>query len=439
MMESLAVGAYRGVMTAAAGVAGAASRLPLAPARWRALGDRLGRLRPDERTLASGGTAIWLHAASVGELLAARPLLRRLRERFPERLYVVSTLTRTGLALAQSTPDAHLSLLLPLDAPTAVRRLLAHFALEAFLFTETEIWPTLLAELGERGIPTFMVSGRVGVGTAARARWLRPLYRRALASVDCCMQSEEDAARIMTLGADPRRVVVAGNLKFEGGTSDPPPDVGRLAAVIASRRTIVAGSTHEGEDEAVLEAYQRIAAGRGDVILLLAPRHPERVAAVAEKVRAAGLQLLRYSELAGAGEGTASLGSPSVVLLDVVGPLAHCYALGTIAFVGGSLVPAGGHNVLEPARAARPILVGPHTANAGEVVERLIAGGGAMRVSSAESLAWALAGLLDEPERMADMGRRARALLESGHGAVERHLKVIAARLSMTRFARATG
>ena len=127
------------------------------------------------------------------------------------------------------------------------------------------------------------------------------------------------------------------------------------------------------------------------------------------------------------------------MLLDVVGPLAHCYGLGVLAFVGGSLVPAGGHNVIEPARAGGPVLVGPHTENAADVVERLVTGGGAFRISSGENLGWAIAGLLDEPARLADMGRRARALVEAGQGAVERHVKVIAARLSMTSFARAAG
>src|SRR5262249_15263567 len=182
----------------------------------------------------------------------------------------------------------------------------------------------------------------------------------------------------------------------------------------------------------------RVAAGRGDVVLLLAPRHPERLAAVAERVRATGLPLVRYADVASAAD-PPSVPAPGVILLDVVGPLAHCYALGVVAFVGGSLVPAGGHNVLEPARAARPVLVGPHTANAADVVERVVRGGGGLRITTTDNLAWAFAALLDEPERAADMGRRARSLVESGQGAVERHLKVIAARLTVTRFARATG
>lgn len=431
MMENAVFRAYRGIMSAAAAVAQVASRVPAAPGSWRALADRLGRLAPTDRAVATTGTVVWLHAASVGELVAVRPLLRRLRDRFPERLYVVSTATRTGLALARTMPEVHLAVLLPLDARGPVRRLLRHFRLEAFLFTETEVWPTLLAELGDARVPAFMVSGRVSANTAARTRWLRPLYRRALAGVICCMQTDVDAQRIIALGADPPRVQVAGSLKFDGDHGDPPPDVVRLGRALGSRRLLVAGSTHPGEDEAVLDAFRRLLPGRPDLVLLLAPRHPDRMRGAASAVDAAGLRCVRYSAL-----GEQPIEPPVVVLLDVMGVLAHCYPLAVAAFVGGSLVPVGGHNVLEPAAAGRAVLVGPHTEHAADVVDRLIAGGGALRVGSAESLAWALAGLLDAPDRAVDMGRRARALVESGQGAVERHLKIIAARLTQTHFAR---
>ncbi len=436
MIESLAGGAYRGAMTTAAAFVEVLARVPGVPVGWRAGSDRLARFDADARAAASSGTAIWLHAASVGELAAARPLLARLRERFPQRLYVVSTLTPTGLALARELPEAHLAFLFPLDAPATVRRLVAQFRFEAFLFTETEIWPTCLSELEAAGAATFMVSGRVSARTAARARWLRPLYRRALADVTCCMQTDDDARRIVALGADPRRVQVAGNLKFDVAASPPPPEVQRAAAALHGRRVVVAGSTHAGEDEALLGMYRRLVAGRPDLVLVLAPRHPERQAAVAAAVEAAGLELVRWSTLDARVE---PIAPPAVVLLDRVGPLAHCYGLGLVAFVGGSLVPAGGHNVLEPARAGRPVLVGPHTEHAADVVERLVAGGGALRVGSAEALEAALATLLDDPSRALEIGRRARALAEGGQGAVERHLKIIAARLEGARFARAAG
>jgi len=426
--------AYRNVMRVAGGVAVAGALLPGGGRRWPTLAGRLGALPAADQATARGGPALWLHAASVGELFAARGLLGRLRERFPGRVSVVSTLTATGLARARELPEAHLAMLLPLDSPGIVRRRLEPFRLEAFLFTETEIWPTLLDALADRGVPAIMVSGRVSERTAARARWLRPLYAPALAGVTCCMQTDDDARRIVALGADPRRVHVAGSLKFDAPAASPPAEVSRVAEALGARRMLVAGSTHEGEDEALLAAYVQLVAEYPDLVLLLAPRHPERRAAVAGAVDTAGLPLVRYTTLV-AGAAPALPAGPVVVLLDAIGPLAHLYGLGVLAFVGGSLVPAGGHNVLEPARAGRGVVVGPHTENAGDAVPRLVAGGGAVQVPSTQALAPALARLLGDSERLTDMGRRARALVERGGGAVERHLKIIATRLSASRFA----
>jgi len=426
------------VMTAAAGAATLTASLPV-PAGWRGLEPRLGRLDAGARAMASAAPAIWVHAASVGELLAVRPLLAQLRERFPGRLYVVSTMTETGLALARTMPEAHLALLFPIDAPHVVRSLVEQFRLEAFLFTETEIWPNLLLELEAAHVPAIMASGRVSARTAARAGWLRPLYRRALAQVYCCMQTPDDAERIVALGADPRRVQVAGSLKFDATLAEPPAAVQRLGALLreAGRRLLVAGSTHEGEDAPVLAAYGQLVRTHPELALLLAPRHPERLQDVATLTAAQGLPVALFTAVT-APDGTLP-GGPGVVLLDVVGPLAHCYALADMAFVGGTLVPVGGHNLLEPARAGRPILFGPYTDNVADLAERLVVAGGAVRVAAPEALADALEPLLAEPARAADMGRRAQALAESGQGALGRHVKVVAARLSSAGFARAVG
>ncbi|MCW5892591.1 MAG: 3-deoxy-D-manno-octulosonic acid transferase [bacterium] len=431
---SLVEAAYRGVMGGAALAAGVAAAVPGLPVGWRAAGDRLGRLDAGERAAASSMPALWMHAASVGELTAVRPLLGALRERFPGRLAVVTTLTRTGLALARTLPEAHLAFLFPLDAPGPVARVLDTLRVEAFLFTETEIWPTTLAALAARRIPALMVSGRVSARTAARARFLRPLFAPALETVTCCMQTPEDAARVVTLGADPRRVQVAGSLKFEVAGTPPPPAVEALRARLLDRPVLVAGSTHEGEEEVLLDVAQRLALGHPGLVLVLAPRHPERLERVAAQVRARGLALLRWSRLESDALPEAAAG---VVLLDEMGVLAHAYALGRVAFVGGSLVPVGGHNVLEPARASRPVVVGPHTANAADAVDRLVAAGGAMRAASADGLALALDHLLGDPARAREMGRRAWGAAQTGQGALERHLKIIAARLESATFARA--
>jgi len=428
---------YASAMSLAAGVARVASRLPGAPEGWRGLRDRLGELSRDQQAIAKGAPALWIHAASVGELTAVRPLVGQLRTRFPGRACIVSTLTRTGLALAQSMPEAHVAMLLPLDAPGIVDGVLQTFRVESFLFTETEIWPVWLATLARDGVPTFMVSGRVSERSAARAPFLRGLYREALADVVCCMQTEADAARIVALGADPVRVHVAGSLKFDAAPTAPSADVERLARTLeaAGRRAVVAGSTHDGEEAIVFDAYDRVVRGHRDLVLVVAPRHPERLDAVAALIERRGFALRRYSELVLADAAPLPPG-PLVVLLDVVGPLAQCYALGVVAFVGGSLVPVGGHNVLEPARAARPIVVGPHTANARDVVERLLAVRGGVRVDSADALAWTLDHLLARPEEATAMGRRALGLAQTGQGAVERHMKIIAARLMREQFAR---
>jgi len=286
-------------------------------------------------------------------------------------------------------------------------------------------------------VPAILVSGRVSARTAGRAWGLRPLYRQALAPVTCCMQTEDDARRIVALGADPRRVHVAGSLKFDAGAAPPPAEIAALAAALAGRRLIVGGSTHKGEDEALLAAYRALVPAHPDLLLLLAPRHPERLEAVEAAVATAALPCFRYTALVGH-EAAALPPGPAVVLLDAVGLLAHCYALGWAAFVGGSLVPAGGHNVLEPARAARPILVGPHTEHSAALVTRLAAAGGLVRVESPAALTAALAGLLSDAERATAMGQRARAVAESGRGSLERHVKIIAARLTTAHAAEAS-
>ena len=436
MSVDLAGATYRGAMTVAAGLVRGLGSIPGTPVGLRDLRHRLGDLSVEERAIGSGATALWIHAASVGELMAVRPLVAQLRVRFPGRACIVSTLTRTGLELARSMPEAHLARLFPLDAPAVVRRVLRSVRLEAFLFTETEIWPTWLLALEQAGVPAIMVSGRVSERTVTRARWLRPFYRSALASVTCCMQTPDDAARILALGAQPVRVHVAGSLKFDAAQTPPPAEIERLAAMLdgGGRRAIVAGSTHDGEEVAVLEAYDRIVRGHPDSVLLVAPRHPERFESVAALIEDRGFALVRYGALVG---GAASLpAGPTVVLVDVVGPLAHCYGLGRVAFVGGSLVPIGGHNVLEPARLACAIVVGPHTGNTREVVDRLLTGHAAVRVESADALAWTLDHLLAHPDEASAMGRRAQALAQTGQGAVERHMKIITARLVTARFAR---
>jgi 3-deoxy-D-manno-octulosonic-acid transferase len=263
--------------------------------------------------------------------------------------------------------------------------------------------------------------------TASWARWLRPLYAVALTGVVCCMQSAEDATRVIRLGADPALVDVTGSLKFESMPADPPESVRLFGAALGDRPLVVAGSTHAGEEDVLLDAFVRLAAGRPRLLLLLAPRHPERLEAVAALVRGRGLPLVSYRGLTA---GAATLpAAPAVILLDVMGPLAHCYGFAVATFVGGSLVPRGGHNVIEPARAARPVLVGPYTETAADAVARIVAAGGGARVDSADAIVVALGPLLDDRAPARAMGQRARDAIAAGEGALARHLAVIETRL----------
>lgn len=438
MSGRLVEGAYRVAMTAGACLARMAAVAPAVPARLRGLGDRLGTLPDGARERLAGRPVLWVHAASVGELAAVRPLLGQLSARFPGRALLCTTTTRTGLERARAIPEVDAAMLLPIDAPAAVRRLLDAIRLELFCFTETEVWPTLLGALAARQVPAVMVSGRVSARVAGRARWVRPLYRRALAEVTCCMQTGDDAARIVRLGADPRRVHVVGCLKFEVVAEPPPERVQALRAAWRGRPVVVAGSTHPGEEEMLLDSMARLANGHPGLVVVLAPRHPPRVAEVVTLAARRGFRVLRWSALGVGGIRPEDPG-PLVVVLDEMGVLAHAYGLASVAFVGGSLVPVGGHNVLEPARHARPVVVGPYTENAAQAVDRLLAAGGAVRISSASALAVVLDELLRDHARAADMGRRAAAVTADGQGSLERHLKILAARLGQVGFARSEG
>jgi 3-deoxy-D-manno-octulosonic-acid transferase len=430
---------YRTVMGALALALGVVARAP-GPRAWRRdLAERLGRYPRDLRARLGTRRTVWLHAASVGELQGLRALIGPLRERFVEHAIVVSTLTATGRALAATTAGVDVAIFFPWDAPRVVRRALETVRPDLFVFTETELWPRFLGECARRGIPCVLVSGRISARSVRRYALLRPLLRRALARVTCCMQSEEDAARIVRIGADPRRVQVAGNLKPEA-----PLEAAAETAVavvlgrvgVPGRLFLIGASTHHGEEATLLRAFARVRGGHPDALLLLAPRHPERFADVAALLDAERVRWRRYSDLEGNGSGTEP--APAVVLLDSVGILRAFFPLATVVFVGGTLAPVGGHNLLEPAAHGCAIVIGPHVDHVATTARALRTAGGAAMVRDEAMLADVLAGLAADPEAAAAMGKRALAVAAAQRGALGRHLKVIAAVLSAASFARAT-
>jgi 3-deoxy-D-manno-octulosonic-acid transferase len=355
----------------------------------------------------------------VGEALAAKVLVPELRQRFPGHALYVSTVTATGQAVAASVLAGQVDGIFyaPFDWAFSVRRALDAVRPALLLLVETEIWPHLVRQARRRGARVAVVNGRISPRSYPRYRTIRPFLARVLGEVDLfLMQSEAHAERLRALGAPPERVRVGGNLKFDAvGAAAPSSELaGLLGAADPARPLLVAGSTTAGEEEAVLAAFLRVRAKVAGARLLVAPRHPERFDEVERLVRARGLAVARRSRL---GEG--AWGAEPVLLLDTMGELAQVYALASLAFVGGSLAPRGGHNVLEAALAGVPVAVGPHMENFEEIAEAMRAAGALVQVKDAEGLAAALVDLIGDEARRRDLGERGRraALAERGASA----------------------
>jgi 3-deoxy-D-manno-octulosonic-acid transferase len=382
--------------------------------------ERLG-LRAHERPPVPVG---WIHAVSVGEAIAAAPLLEGLRRAYPALPLVMSTVTETGARLVRErfTPLAS-HRYFPLDFPRVLQRAIDSIAPAFFVCMETELWPNTLRALAARGVPTMIANGRLSDRSFRRYRLVRGAMKRVLGDVTVFgMQSAEDARRVIALGAAPERVVVTGNLK-----SEPLPDPAgavdlwhRLLGLAANQPVWIAGSTHRGEEEAVLEAHTRALLDRPNLALVLAPRHPERVGEVLGVLKARGLAAVRRSDLP-------SRRTPgAVIVLDTVGELAQLYGIADVVFVGGSLTPLGGHNMLEPALRGKPVLFGPHTHNFREAAGVLVDSGGGRVVRDAHELGGELRRLLADADLRARLGAAGRDAVAAQHGAVRATLDLIA-------------
>jgi 3-deoxy-D-manno-octulosonic-acid transferase len=389
------------------------------------VGQRLGYL-PVSLNL-DGDESIWVHAVSVGEVLVARPLVTELRRRYPKLRIFLSTTTMAGQQLARrNVADLDAVFYFPFDWTFTARRTLNLVRPRLFVMMETEIWPNLLRECRRRGVRTAVVNGRISYRSFPRYRVIRPFFRRVLADVDrFCVQGEETARRLIELGADPAKITITGSLKFDSLGAIPTPGRGpervlRFFRVPPTRPVLVAGSTSRGEEEAVIHAFNRLRSGGSSPLLVLAARHPERFADVERLCRQEGLSTVRRSELLIDAEPRAD-----AVILDTIGELAQIYQIATVVFVGGSLVPLGGHNILEPAVFGKPIVFGPHMQNFSEIAEAFLANGAAVQVRTDRELDAAIVSLMDDPVRRARLGAAARALVEANRGAKARTLAVI--------------
>ncbi|MFY2762769.1 lipid IV(A) 3-deoxy-D-manno-octulosonic acid transferase [Arenimonas sp. MALMAid1274] len=367
--------------------------------------------------------AIWVHAVSVGEVLAARPLVDGLLAKYPDRPLLVTTITPTGSERVRALwGDRVHHVYLPYDLRRMVRRFLDRARPALAVIVETEIWLNLYVECGRRGIPLMMVNARLSERSLRGYLPVQGMARLAMRAVRLvAAQSAADATRLARIGADPARIVVTGNLKYDLKL---PERAAHQAANWrqgwgAGRRVWIAASTHGPEEDAVLQAHLRVLAEFPDALLLWAPRHPERFNAVAEAVRARGLALRtrRQQRLPGP--------RSQVFVIDTMGELLSFFAAADVAFIGGSLCEVGGHNVLEPAALGVPSVVGPHTFNFAEVTRRLRDAGALVQVADAAALAESVVSLLPDADRRRRMGEAGRRQVAELSGALARTLDLV--------------
>jgi 3-deoxy-D-manno-octulosonic-acid transferase len=374
---------------------------------------------------AGGRPAVWVHAVSVGEVLAARELVGALKSRLPGYAVFMSTTTETGQEVARRGPAPADGLFFaPFDWPGPVRAVLSRLRPRLLVLVETELWPHMIREARRSGARVAVVNGRLSPRSFPRYRLVRGLFKTVLREVDLyLMQAEPHAERARRIGAPPERVRVSGNLKFDS-LNDPQPSADLRRLIPAGCPLWIAGSTVPGEEELVLQAFLEVLPQAPDLRLLVAPRHPERFASVPAIVEGRGLRCVRRTQVA---EGWTDA---PVLVLDTLGELAQAYPLATVVFVGGSLVPSGGHNVLEPAAAGKAVIVGPHMENFQEIADEFRGEGALVQVGDAAGLAREVVRLLQDAPGREEMGRRARALVDRNRGALQRTVDALAGLLA---------
>lgn len=397
------------------------------------LRERFGFLPDSPGPRASAPGAIWVHAVSVGEALAAKPIVEQFKNRYPGRPLVISTTTETGQRVAREfLQAAERVVYFPFDWTGPVRRAFHRIDPALVIILETEIWPNFLREARRRHVPVIFMNSRISERSFRRFRRFRFLvggfFARVMADAEMYLaQSEEDACRLHVMGVPPERVKVTGNVKFD----HEPPALGAFGQWLGAQAKqqerwplLIAGSVVAGEEESVLAAYDIVQRHWRHTLLVLAPRKPDRFTAAEQIVAERGWKVIRRSLLC--------LDAPldetaDVLLLDSIGELAALYALADAVFIGGSLVPAGGHNILEPAWFGHPPVFGPSIENFREIAAKFLSAGAGLQVSSGEKLGKAWVELIANAEKRAKMSRAARALVAGSRGATARSLEHIAA------------
>jgi 3-deoxy-D-manno-octulosonic-acid transferase len=370
-----------------------------------------------------GGRGIWVHAVSVGEVQASAPLVNALLARYPRTPLVLTTVTPTGRARARALFKDRVDVrFLPVDLPGAVRRFFNRVQPALAIILETEIWPNLYHHCGRQQVPLVLASARISPRSVKSYRRLVGLFRQTLSNgIFIAAQSEQDAERFRSIGASAERTHVVGNIKFDFSL---PPNIeaqgAELRRLLGMNRPVwVAGSTHAREEDVLLAAHRQLRARHPDALLVLVPRHPPRFGEVASALREQGVRFVTRQS------GVPAAGDTEVFLVDTLGELLSFYSAGDVAFVGGSLVPIGGHNLLEPAALGLPVLAGPNNFNSADVAKLLVEGGAVRIVHDANELAVAVGEFLADPAARSGMGARGRRAVEENRGAVRRLMEFL--------------
>jgi 3-deoxy-D-manno-octulosonic-acid transferase len=406
--------------------------------------ERLGSLSPLPNDKDRGRPVVWIHCVSVGETQAARPLVKGIREQYPNHRIAVSTITLTGQNLAREVfkHDAAKVFYFPFDWRWIVRRALKSINPDTVLVMETEIWPGFLRECKRQQIPVAIVNGRLSEQSFRRYRLIRSFMKRVLSSLDLAiMQTEADAERLCALGMNPARTLVSGSLKFDVRTT---PTIDSRTVQFRDRfqlndrsPLILAASTHDPEEVIVLNSLRQVISRSGvKPRLMIAPRHPERFSEVADLLKASGFRWARRTALPNPGDA-----QTEVILLDSIGELHSVYSLAAIVFVGGSIANAGGHNILEPAAVGVPVIVGPHTHNFKSIVETFVNANAIAQLpltsdsAAIVALANVIAEWLADPNPRHEIGARGLNLMAQNRGATERTLQSLQSLLGNPRSA----
>ncbi len=389
----------------------------------RGFAERFGRVPAAAREKLAGRRTIWLHAVSVGEAALASRLASRLKEKNPGLAVLLTTTTATGRETAERLAAADAVLYFPLDFRGAVRAFLETVRPIAAVMMETEIWPNVLWELRARRIPAFIVNGRLSDRAIVPYRRFRKWVAPVLRLFDGIgAQDERMRARFVGIGADAAKVRATGNLKFDATAPELSPSTKALCERSREKAGLlwIAGSTHEGEEAIVFEVQARLAAKFPELRLLVAPRHPDRLASVEKAAREFGLTTQRLSSVAAGGPAT---DGRTAYLLDQMGVLASLYRAADAVFVGGSLVPVGGHNLVEPALFEKPVLFGPHMMNFSEMAAEFKNAGAAIQVADGADLERRLSEVLKDPGLKSRLGRAAREVVARHEGALQRNIE----------------